>query len=321
MFTFMEKLNLGFYQVAWISFFKGLLIGILLMLLSSCGIQYQVSTLSSDGIYESDDMYPIYLEVPQDTKIDTINNIFQLKRKLRTDFNFRWDFAQYAMTQPLSWYYNNPRLDGIWRPYNRFDVYFNSHLFWTNWAWDYPYHYGWNYYGWSRPWYYGWYNRPYNMWWNYNHYNHPYHHNNIQYSYNVGRRGSINRIISGNSNIENTISSRRYNNPNRKDIINSNLNNIVNELRENYNVKPRVYDNPNNVPNNNVNYNRGRNNNNNVIINNNSNNNFVRPSRPSYNSRPPVNNSSNISRGSSSSVRSSGGSSSGGSSRGSRGNN
>ena len=309
MFNFMEKLNLGVYEITWISFLKGLLMGILLMLLSGCGIQYKVATTNccSDGIYDD-----VILEIPDTTKIDTISSIFQLKRKLRTDFNFRWDFAQYAMTQPLSWYYNNPRLDGIWRPYNRFDVYFNSHMFWTNWVWDYPYYYGWNYYGWSRPYYYGWYNRPYNMWWNYNYYNHSYHNNNIQYSYNVGRRGS--------RNIENTIS-RRYNNPNREDIINSNLNNIVNELRDNYDIKPRVYSNPNNIPNNVSNGFRLRNDGTRVNINTprynnvNINNNSVRPSRPVYN-----NNSGNFNRGSSSSVRSSG-NSSGGSSRGSRGNN
>ena len=70
------------------------------LLVTSCG-SIVGETLGSDGIYESDDMYPIYLEVPESTKIDTINNLFQLKRKLRTDFNFRWDFAQYAMNQPF----------------------------------------------------------------------------------------------------------------------------------------------------------------------------------------------------------------------------
>ena len=303
----MEKMNLGCYEVAWVSWIKGLLMGILLMLLCGCGLQYQYSTLNTagyaDGIYRSNDYV---IQVNDSTKVDTISSLFQLRRKLRTDFNFRWDFAQYAMNQPYSFYWNNPRLDGIWRPYNRFDVYFNSHLFWTNWAWDYPYHYGWNYYGWNRPSYWGWYNRPYNMWGSYNHYNHPYHQNNIAY-------------------VRGPRSSRVY--QNRE----NDLNNIINRIENEYNVKPRVYNNPNNIPNDvsnrirlkpdgtNVNYNIPRNNNSRPVIINNNNN--VRPSRPTYNSRPPVNNnSSNISRGSSSSVRSSGGSSSGGSSRG-RGNN
>ena len=284
------------------------------LLFLSCGVQYQISTLGSDGIYESDDMYPIYLEVPQDTKVDTINNLFQLKRKLRTDFNFRWDFAQYAMNQPLSWYYNNPRLDGIWRPYNRFDVYFHSHQFWTDWAWNYPW------FGYDHPWwvrhhrYYNWYYPHPQGWYGWNHYQYSWYNEPLitsnNYSFVNGRRGS--------RNIENTIS-RRYDNPNRQDIINSNLNNIVNDLRDNYNVKPRVYSNPNNIPNDVSNGIRLRNDGTRVNINtpryNNNANININSSRPVYN------NSSNISRGSSSSVRSSGGSSSGGSSRGSRGNN
>lgn len=309
----MEKLNLGVYEITWISFLKGLLMGILLMLLSGCGMQYKVATTNccSDGIYDD-----VILEIPDTTKIDTISSIFQLKRKLRTDFNFRWDFAQYAMTQPLSWYYNNPRLDGIWRPYNRFDVYFHSHQFWTDWAWNYPW------YGWSHPWwvrnhrYYNWYYPYPSGWYSWNHYsynwyNEPLITRNNNYSFVNGRRGS--------RNIENTIS-RRYNNPNREDIINSNLNNIVNELRDNYDIKPRVYSNPNNIPNNVSNGFRLRNDGTRVNINTprynnvNINNNSVRPSRPVYN------NSGNFNRGSSSSVRSSG-NSSGGSSRGSRGNN
>jgi uncharacterized membrane protein YgcG len=302
---------------------RQLLIILFTLLLTSCGVQYQISTLGSDGIYESDDMYPIYLEVPQDTKVDTINNLFQLKRKLRTDFNFRWDFAQYAMNQPLSWYYNNPRLDGIWRPYNRFDVYFHSHQFWTDWAWNYPW------YGYDHPWwvrnhrYYNWYYPHPQGWYGWNHYSYSWYNqpliaSNNNYSFVVGRRGSRNLQMIDNSNIENTIS-RRYNNPNRKDIINSNLNNIVNDLRDNYNVKPRVYSNPNNIPNDVSNGIRLRNDGTRVNINtpryNNNANININSSRPVYN------NSSNISRGSSSSVRSSGGSSSGGSSRGSRGNN
>ena len=117
-------------------FLGAMIVIALCLLLSSCST-YRLATLNHDPVYGSE---VVYLEVPEDTKVDTINSIFQLKRKLRTDFNFRWDFAQYAMSQPLSWYYNNPRLEGIWRPYNRFDVYFNSHWFWSDWAWGYNYY-------------------------------------------------------------------------------------------------------------------------------------------------------------------------------------
>ena len=140
-------------------------------------------------------------------------------------------------------------------------------------------------------------------------------------SYNRGRRGS--RFIdNGNSNIENTISTR-YNKPRN----NNNIDDIVRIIRNgNDEIPVRVYNNPNNViirnnngrpsvPNNNI---RGswRPSNNNNSINN---------SRPVYNNSNSNNisrGSSNISRGSSSSSssgRSSGGSS-GGSSRGGKNN-
>ena len=279
--------------------FLGAIVALLIYLMVTGCSTYRLATVS-------DDMYPVDFTIPvsNETKIDTIDSYFQLRYKLRTDFNFRWDFAQYAMNQPYSWYWNNPRLDGIWKPYNRFDVYFHSHWFWTDWAWNYPFNYhSWGWYDWNRPYYfYGW-NRPYRPWNNIN-WNTNYNNNIVYVS---GRRGSRNIISNNNSNIENNIV-RRYNNP-RKNIDNSNLNNIVNELRDNYNIKPRVYNNPNNIPNNNI----IRNNNNirNTWKPNNNNNINIRSSNPvrTYSSPPPT----NISRGNSSS---SGGSSRGGNSRG-----
>ena len=134
------------------------------LLFSGCGSQWYLSTTNHDPVYDR------YIEVDSSTKIDTINSLFHLKRKLRTDFSFRWDFAQYAMTRPYSWYFNNPRLDGIWRPYNRFDVWFNSHQFWYDWAWNYPW------YGYDHPWwvrnhrYYNWYYPHPQGWYGWNHY-------------------------------------------------------------------------------------------------------------------------------------------------------
>ena len=311
------KNYLGIPDRIWANMF-GILTAFILLSLCSCST-YRLSTLNYDPVYGSEE---VVLTVPSDVKIDTINSYFQLRHKLRKDFNFRWDFAQYAMNQPLSWYYSNPRLEGIWRPYNRFDVYFYSNWFWSDWAFNYPYsYYGWNSWGWNRPWY-GW-NRPYNPWNNW--YNGPWHNPGYNVVWNSSRRGERNiayingprgsrgnSIISReNNNIENTIV-RRYNKPRNNN--NNNIDNIVNELRENYNVKPRVYNNPNNVPNN------GR-----PIINNNnnninpprgswrpSNNNInIKPSTPVRTYSPPP--SSNISRGSS---VSSGGSSRGGNSRG-----
>ena len=298
-------------------FLGALIVLALCLLLSSCS-SYRLATVQ-------DDMYPVDYVIPvsNETKIDTIDSYFKLKYKLRTDFSFRWDFAQYAMNQPLSWYYSNPRLEGIWRPYNRFDVYFYSNWFWSDWAFNYPYsnYYGWN--SWYRPW--GWNNwyRPYNPWNNW--YNGPWHNPGYNVVWNSSRRDNIayvngprgsrigtNSIIQrDNNNIENTIV-RRYNKP-RNNVIN----NIVDELRENFNIKPRVYNNPNNVPNNNkpvINNNNNIkptwNNSRPVINNNNININSNSRGNNSFSSPPP---SSNISRGSN---VSSGGSSRGGNSNG-----
>ena len=278
------------------------------LLLTSCS-SYKLALLNHD-----DPMYPVEYVIPiaEDTKIDTLS-YSQLRWKLRTDFNFRWDYAQFAMNQPYNWYssfsYN------VWRPFNSFDVYFNRYDFWYDWAFNYPYY--WGYSSWHNPWRHHWY-RPYN--WGYSWYNGPWHNsgynaiwnssreNNVAYI--RGRRGSNNIDINTNSNIQNTIS-RRYNNP-RPNVSNNNnnLDNIVNILRDNYNVKPRVYNNPNNIPNNNnvkPNWNNSK-----PIYNNNSNiniNSSIRNNN-SFSSPPP---SSTISRGSSTS---SGGSSRGGNSKG-----
>ena len=289
LFWFMEKLNLGVYQVAWISWIKGFIMGALLLLLCSCGVQlkYGTATAYSDGIYED----KVILEVPANISIDTLS-YSQFRWKLRTDFNFRWDYAQYAINQPYNWYFNNFRYN-YWRPYNSFDFYWNRYSYWTDWAYNYPYY--WGYSSWHNPWRNYWY-RPYN--WGYSWYNGPWHNqgynvvwnssrrnNNIAYI--NGRRGSKNFTIN-NNNIENTIV-RRYNNP-RVNVDNSNLNNIVNELRENYNIKPRIINNnSNNINNNNIrpNYNI----NNSKPSYNNNNFNFNNSSKPTYNSRPSISNS------------------------------
>ena len=226
----------------------------LCLLLSSCST-YRLSTLNHDTMYPVDYVIP----VAEGTKIDTIDSYFQLRHKLRTDFSFRWDFAQYAMQQPYSWYWNNPRLEGIWRPYNRFDVYIYSNWFWSDWAFNYPFnnYYGWN--TWYRPWGWNSWNRPYDPWNNW--YNGPWHNpgynvvwnssrrNNIAYV--VGPRGSrTNSIIPrDNNNIENIIITRHNKPRNNNNIID----NVVNELRENFNIKPRVYNNPNNFNNDQIN--------------------------------------------------------------------
>ena len=223
----------------------------IMFLLSSCS-SFRLATLNHD------DMYPVdyVIAVNSDTKIDTLS-YSQLRWKLRTDFSFRWNYAQYAMNQPYNWYssfsYN------IWRPYNSFDVYFNRYDFWYDWAFNYPYY--WGYSSWHNPWRQHWY-RPYN--WGYSWYDGPFYNSsynaiwnssreNVNIAYVRGHRSSrTNSIIPlDNNNIENNIV-RRYNRP-RNNNNNNNLNDIVRELRENYDIKPRVYNNPNNYNNDKIN--------------------------------------------------------------------
>ena len=258
--------------------------------LYSCGVQWQYTTLNTVGQIDS-----IYSS--SNVEADTINSIFDLKRKLRNDFNFRWDFAQYAMQQPYSFYWNNPRLDGIWRPYNRFDVYFYSNWFWTDWAYNYPFHHTWgwnNWYHWNRPYYYyGWY-RPYRPWNNW--YQGPFNNTSYNLVYNASRRGAL---TSNSSRRVNNISNRITVNRNKprvnvnKPLVIPTINNNNSRPRVNYNSSSRPRVNNNSIPANN--YSRPRINSNN------------------YNSRPPANfsRSSNISRSSNSSRSSSGGRSNG----------
>ena len=217
MFIVMDKLNIDIYQLAWISWIKGLIIGGLLVLLSSCGVKFQYGLLNSAGNLDA-----IYSSASENQiEVDSITSLYQLRHKLRTDFNFRYDFAQYAMNQPYSFYWNNPRLEGIWRPYNRFDVFFYSNWFWNDWAFNYPFNYGfgWNNWGWNRPWY-GW-NRPYSPWnsWNNNWYNGPFSNQGYNVVWNSSRRGS-----------------RSYINGNRTNIISNNIQSILNTNRRTRNT-------------------------------------------------------------------------------------
>ena len=248
------------------AFVKLFLVILTLGILSSC-TTYRLSTLYHDPIYGPEE---VVIQVPSNVTIDTLS-YSQLKWKLRTDNTFRWNFAQYAMDQPLSWYNSNFRYS-YWRPFNSFDVYWNRHNFWYDWAFNYPYNYGWSWNRWNR-WNFGWgnwnyWNRPFFHWDNW--YNGPWHNpsynaiwnssrNNTNVAYVYGRRGSRNMlnnniVIPDNSNIQNNIITR-YNKPRR--VNNSNLDNVVNELRNN-NLRVRVYNNPNNFENDQINRNNIR---------------------------------------------------------------
>ncbi len=286
------------------------------LLLTSCGTTYQISTLNYDPIYGPDGT---------EIEVDVIDNEFELARKFRTDDKFRWDFAQFAMKQDLRWNYDFYWNNRMYRsPFaSPFDFYWNSHNYWWNWAsnshfnmgfnhWDrfgfYGYGSSFGYYGFNR---YGWngYGSPWNNW-GYRQRMNDYAWKNrdrTNTAYVVGRRGSNNVITNSNRTIQNNIIVNR-NKPRviDKDVVIDKA--IIKLKRGNNNI--RVYENPNNVPNKIIirnnnskpvrNYNRPPNNSNNNIRNNN-----TRPSRtyspPSRSSSPPV-----INRGSSSG-RSSGG--------------
>jgi hypothetical protein len=192
---------------------------LLTFLLTSCGSMYQLSTLNHTPEYIGD------------VRVDVIESRMDLNWKLRTDNQFRWDFAQYAQNQPLSWYYDNSWELGLYRtPFTAFDLYWNRTTYWWNWSFNYPYSWGWN--RWSRwPHFnYGWsyWNDPFRF---YNPYRWNYRPNYNQFIVKPqrprvvinGRRGSnnnntniiINRGRSNNSTTNNSIRIRRYQNKDR----------------------------------------------------------------------------------------------------------
>jgi hypothetical protein len=152
---------------------KRLLTILSLFLLTSCGVQWQYTTLNHDPIYDDEN----YIVVSDDVKIDTLNE-FQFRNKLRTDFNFRWDFAQYALSQPRSFDWNN-RILGNRYNWNRnnwgysYYNYWNRTQMWNDWVWGFrPHRYDmWGYNNWmgNAHWGYSWNNHyGWNGWYNNN---------------------------------------------------------------------------------------------------------------------------------------------------------
>ena len=291
------------------------------LLLTSCGSQYQLSTLNHEPEYIGD------------VRVDVIDNEMELSRKLRFDDKFRWDFAQYAMNQDMRWQY-----DFYWdnRMFRRsafgspFSFYWNSHNYWWNWAtnshfnmgfnhWD-PF--GFNNYGWGSRYYgygYGWNNGYGFNNWGYRQRMNDYawrNRNRTNTAYVVGRRSSNNVVVSNRTNVIKDRVIVNKNKPRRNFVIeedgvrwysgseNDNvdkevIDKAIIKLRGNNN-NIRVYENPNNVPNKIIirrnnnsnpvrNYNRPENNRN---SNNNIRNNNSRPSRtyspPSRSSSPVI---------------------------------
>ena len=148
--------------------FKKLVLVISMLLMTSCGVT--ISTLNNDPIYDSNR-----------NVVEIIENEMQLDRKLRDDFNFRYDYAQYAKSQPISFDWNNRILRNnrfnfsnrySWNNVWNYSSYLNRDQMWDDWLWGYSsmnYGMGWSYswgnnswnsnswnspYGWNN--YYGW---------------------------------------------------------------------------------------------------------------------------------------------------------------------
>ena len=197
---------------------KKLIVLLFIVTLTSCGVQWKYSTLNHSGHISS--IYTV-----NDYQVDTLTE-FQFRNKLRTDIGFRLDFARYALSQPVSFDWNNRVLgrqyDSRWNSY-----YWNRDQMWNDWAWGYT---GWNSWGSPHRWspfgydrwgygiYYGWNNHGwgYNNWigtgyygWN-NYYGQGWRRGNNSYIY--GRRG-YNRVI---STPRRTVNSKRTTNYNKQ---------------------------------------------------------------------------------------------------------
>ena len=99
----------------------------ILALIVSCGVHKNPPPPSSG----------VWLDVPPSIKIDTLSYT-RLNWKLRTDFTFRWNYAQFAMNQPYS-FYSSASFARFWNPFNSFDMYWNRSRFWHDWAFSFPY--------------------------------------------------------------------------------------------------------------------------------------------------------------------------------------
>ena len=78
-----------------------------------------------------------WLDVPSTVKIDTLSYT-RLSWKMRNSFTFRWNYAKFASNQPFS-FYSSASFARFWNPFNSFEMYWNRHNFWYDWAFGYPY--------------------------------------------------------------------------------------------------------------------------------------------------------------------------------------
>ena len=172
----LEKWNISSYQASWLSWLKGIVMGILIMLLCGCG-HYQFVTSNTPTEI-------VYLDELQDSTsrfTDLKLNIISFDiRPLRPRFHWGYNYG-YWHTRPMwldfdyyqgNYYsFNYPYYSYFYRPWNFWDYYF-------------------------RPW------RPYNNW-----YQGPFNNPGYNVVYNASRRGSL--TSSSNRNIAKTIITNR----------------------------------------------------------------------------------------------------------------
>ena len=204
---------------------KNLLLLLIVLLTTSCAT-FTVSTLNHDPIYDGNG---------NEIEVTVINSQGQFDRLLRTDFTFRYNYAQYALSQPSSFDWNNRVLGNRYNFYNPYGFnmwgtsYMSRDMMWNDWVWGYngwnswgsphrwsPFgydrwgynlHYGWNNHGWGYNGYYGngWNNYGWNNYYGQNNWYGRRGRNNV--SYINGRRGSTMSIrdrIGQSSMIEST---------------------------------------------------------------------------------------------------------------------
>ena len=205
---------------------------LLVLLLTSCGSSWNVSTLNHDPIYQDEN----YINVE-------VLNDFQVRHKLRTDFNFRYNIAQYALSQPASFDWNNRLLGNRYnwnRPYWGYSYYWDRTQMWNDWVWGITPH-RWSPFGYDRWGYnsYGWNNYGWNSWgWN------------GYYGNNWGWRQQMNNYAWNNRYRRNTVyvngyrtsiktSTRTVSNNRRVNVNQDNVDIIASEIRRKVN-KPRI---------------------------------------------------------------------------------
>jgi len=97
------------------------------------------ATVASCGIQKTP-LPPLsgpWLDVPSTVKIDTLSYT-RLNWKMRNSFTFRWNYAKFASNQSFS-FYSSASFARFWNPFNSFEMYWNRHNFWYDWAFGYPY--------------------------------------------------------------------------------------------------------------------------------------------------------------------------------------